>query len=337
MDSPKNIVETTLVPHGPFNAALRRIRQCLAYADSADPVCLALIGESRTGKSRALEVMLSENPPVRYPDGLRVPIVYVKVHSKPTVKSLAELMLKAIGTPQTNRRTENAMTDQIRTLLDKIQAKMVVIDEFQHFYDKGSRKVIYHVADWLKILLDGSRYALVVAGLPSCQTVVDRNEQLMGRFLAPVLMPRFDWSRDVDRVEFTAILHAFNLRLSEHFELPTLDSDEMAFRCYCATGGLIGYLAKFLRQAIWNASDAGTNLITLEALARAHQDAIWAKESLSGMPNPFDRAFVPTLNDDLLQRIRTIGVNDEPPPEPKPTRATRKPSAHETLSARGSR
>lgn len=334
MDSPKGIVESTLVPHGPFNAALRRIRQCLAHADSADPVCLALIGESRTGKSRALEVMLSENPPLRCPDGLRAPIVYVSVHSKPTVKSLAELMLKAIGTPEANCVTENTMTSQIQTLLVKIQAKMVIIDEFQHFYDKGSRKVMHHVADWLKILVDHSRFSLVVAGLPTCETVVDKNEQLRGRFLAPALMPRFDWSREADRVEFTAILHAFNLRLSEHFEVPTLDSEEMAFRCYCATGGLIGYLAQFLRQAVWDASDAGTTLITLEALGQAHRDAIWANNDQSEMPNPFDRAFVPTPNDDLLKRIRTIGVSVEPPPQDKPTRATRKPSARDALSAR---
>ena len=52
---------------------------------------------------------------------------------------------------------------------------------------------MHHVADWLKILVDETRCALVVAGLPSCQTVIDSNEQLAGRFHAPILMPRFSW------------------------------------------------------------------------------------------------------------------------------------------------
>jgi len=77
-----------------------------------------------------------------------------------------------------------------------------MIDEFQHFQDKGSRRIMHHVADWLKILVDDSKVALVVAGLSSCGAVISQNEQLAGRFLSPILMPRFDWKIDNHREEF---------------------------------------------------------------------------------------------------------------------------------------
>jgi hypothetical protein len=46
---------------------------------------------------------------------------------------------------------------------------MVMIDEFQHLYDRddrGKRQIMLHVADWLKVLIDETRSTLVVAGLP---------------------------------------------------------------------------------------------------------------------------------------------------------------------------
>lgn len=52
----RNIIENALVPHSAFNAATVRLEQCFKYAHgSSEPICIAVIGESRTGKSRALE------------------------------------------------------------------------------------------------------------------------------------------------------------------------------------------------------------------------------------------------------------------------------------------
>ena len=108
---------------------------------------------------------------------------------------------------------------------------MVMIDEFQHFVDKGSNKIMHNAADWLKVLVDDCHVALVVAGLPTCQAVLERDEQLSGRLLAPMFMPRFDWHNKSEREEFEAILGAFHESISSYFDLPALDSPEMAFRC----------------------------------------------------------------------------------------------------------
>lgn len=309
----KNIVETTLVPHTAFEEAVRRIEQCFRYSDSAsEPICIALIGESRTGKSRALEESESSHPKIRTGEGLEVPILRIKTPSKPTVKGLAELMLRAMGDPKwASSGTENAKTTRLQVLMQNARTRMVMIDEFQHFYDKGSRKVMHHVADWLKILVDDSKVALVVAGLSTCTAVLDQNEQLAGRFLSPVFIPRFNWLLDDDQSEFCAILTAFQESIGTHFYLPRLDSEDMAFRCYCATGGLIGYLAKTLRQAVWDTLDDGGRDISLEALERAHKRAVWEKDGLADVASPFSRKFslAPTL--DGVNKIRLIGTRSD--------------------------
>ncbi len=308
MDDSRKLIENTLIPHADFEQAGTRLEQCYHYAaDAVEPICIALIGESRTGKTRVLEECEAKHPKVRTPEGLEVPILRVKTPSKPTVKSLAELMLVALQDPKPAAGTENAKTQRLKALMKNVGTRMVVIDEFQHFVDKGSLKVMHHVADWLKILVDDARVALVVAGLPTCLAVLEQNEQLSGRFLVPVMMPRFDWRDGAQREEFIAILGAFHESMSERFDLPDFASDEMAFRFYAGTGGLMGYLTKLLRQAVWNALDKKTRRITLEDLALAHGQSVGMQGGVKGIESPFSRAFVVTPTEQLLTRVQQIG------------------------------
>ena len=332
----RHIIENTLVPHSAFDNASSRLEQCFEYADGAsEPICIAIVGESRTGKSRALEECYASHSTKRNSDGLYIPILRVKTPSKPTVKSLAELMLCALNDPRFDAGTENSKTIRLQTLIRNTGVRMVMIDEFQHFYDKGSHKVMHHVADWLKILVDDCKVALVVAGLPSCRAVLDQNEQLSGRFLSPIFMPRFDWRVDEHREEFIGILGAFQDSIGGRFDLPELDSADMAFRCYCGTGGLMGYLTKFLRQAVWNALDAGQKSISLGDLANAHDAAVWCKEGVLGISSPFSRSFFPVPSEDILAKVQRIGTpaDEIAAPKRRSARARQPESIRQVLTA----
>lgn len=243
---------------------------------------------------------------------MKIPVLSTKAPAKPTVKGLAEQMLLKIGDPMFNKGTELTKTQRLQMLMEQCGTKMVIVDEFQHFIDKGSAKVAYHVADWLKILVDECKVAVVVAGLPSCRGVLEQNSQLDGRFMAPVVMPRFDWANGEHRDEFVAILGAFEESIAKHFELPNLTSDEMAFRVYCATGGLIGYLAKILRTSVWNAVDGKQHSIDLTALRVAHLTSVGSPGSVSNLIDPFSSSFEICPSTDLLQRVAKIGIASEP-------------------------
>ena len=211
MNSLASLVDSTLVSHAPFQAAVREIETCFEFArEASEPICVALIGPSRTGKSRVLDVCERQHPKVRREDGMYVPILRVTTPSKPTVKGLAEVLLEGLGAVDATRGTENERTRRVKYLMRNTETRMLMIDEFQHFFDKGTKLIMHHVADWLKILVDETRCVLVVAGLPSCQTVIDSNEQLAGRFHAPILMPRFSWQDLEQREEFIGILQAFH-------------------------------------------------------------------------------------------------------------------------------
>jgi len=319
LDDLLRLVDKILVPHPKFEEAVDRIEQCYTFAEQAgEPSCLAVIGEARTGKTRALNACLLKHPGSRLDDGIYMPIVYIKAPAKPTVKGIAELLLEALKDPNPAYGTEIERTRRLKALMPKTQTRLLMIDEFQHFVDKGSTAVMYLVADWLKILVDDVRCSLVIAGLPRCQAVIDQNEQLAGRFLAPINLSRFRWTNLDERADFIGILESFHWQLHKFIGLPEFDSDPMAFRFWCATGGLIGYLTKLLRRSICNAIAGGSSRVTLADLSLAHRECMWHKFGSDVIRRPFDPDFKLEATSDVVTQVLGIGSEVTPPASARP-------------------
>lgn len=319
MTSSATTVERFIIPHSAFIDAERRIEQCFDFSTAkGEAEGLAVIGESRTGKTSVLTSFAARHKPYRTSDGMQVPILFASVPSAPTVKSLAGVMLEALQVQDPERGTENERTRRLRTLMRECGTKMVMIDEFQHFVDQGTHKVMHHVADWLKRLIDDTRTTLVIAGLPSCMAVIDQNPQLAGRFMAPIQMTRFHWQEPRLRRQFIAILQCFHKQISQEFDLPDLASEEMAFRVYLATGGLMGYVAKLLRHALRNAAGHDRRApITLRDLHNAHMEAIWSAQRNPDLPKPFDARFHLERTIEVLDRVSRIGTFTEETATPR--------------------
>jgi hypothetical protein len=108
--------------------------------------------------------------------------------------------------------------------------------------------------------------------------------------------------------------------MSKHFDMPALNDDEMAFRFWCASGGLMGHLAKLLRQAVWDACDEGTRKITLEQFEAAHKAAIWAESGVVVVDSPFDRKFTVEPTQEKVAQALTVGLRET---ETEPTQRRR--------------
>lgn len=241
---------------------------------TAVPICLIIVGETRTGKSCALKDFLAQSMPTRAQEGVRQAVVYAIAPYKATVKAILEQLLRALGDPHWSKGSESNMTHRLLTLLRSVGCRMIIIDEFQHLSDKGQKRLLVRSADWLKNLVEGKEWALVAAGLPESVSVINANPQLMARFDPPMVMPRFDWNDDESRKQFKAILRAFTSELRP-FELPDLSGDEMAFRTYLATSGRVGLFVKLMERAVKTAIRKGDPRIKTEDLATAFGRSIW--------------------------------------------------------------
>lgn len=313
----ESLIERTLIEHSAFEVAMRRIRQCVNYSEGPlEPICIAVIGEARTGKSRLLEETEALSPRRRTADGLIVEILRLKVPSNPSANNLAEKMLKQLGDPKWNRGTESEKTGRLHDLLGACKVRVVLLDEFQHFLDKGRQVVFTFASEWLKTLVDETKVSLVVTGLESSLPILLQNEQLTGRFLAPVRLPRFDWTIADSRDEFIGILDSFADELKGVFEIPDIAEETMAFRFWCATGGLIGYLTKLLRQLVWNACDGKKKVLTIADFKMAYEESVWVEPGRLEQWHPFDN---PELapSPDLMAAVMSVGVKKELEPQPR--------------------
>jgi Cdc6-like AAA superfamily ATPase len=156
--NPYIFLEDVLIPHKAFQVATDRLEMFFQSTQvMREPICFALLGPSGSGKSRVLETVYQRHQPSRGRDGLNIPIIRVSVPSKPTIKGLGDLILKEIDKNDDRQATENQLTRRIQVLMRNCGTVILMLDEFQHFYDKHSHVVWHHVADWLKVLVDGVR------------------------------------------------------------------------------------------------------------------------------------------------------------------------------------
>jgi ABC-type dipeptide/oligopeptide/nickel transport system ATPase subunit len=314
MDKPQLICESLTIPHAAFEEAVRRIEQSFLFAEhKVEAEALGIIGESGCGKTTVLKDFYGRHSPSRSQSGKEVPVLFATVPANPSVKSLAAVLLTALEDPRSSYGTENQMTETIKTLMRQTGTRMVMIDEFQHFQDRGNHKIAHSVADWLKIVIDSTRTSLVIAGLPTCMAVIDQNEQLTRRFSAPVQLKRFDWTMPDDRKQFRKILITYRDAMSNRYSIPDLNSRDMAFRFWVATGGLITYVAKIMKQAERTALLCSNSGISLSDLHNAHVQSVWAAHRINELPRPFLEDFNTGETVDLLNRANQIGRAIEQP------------------------
>lgn len=296
-----------VIPHPRFMRALESIRWVHAQAGlGPDASCLALIGPSGAGKTTVLEAHAAKHPRVPGDEVTHIPVLRVAVPEKPTVKSLTAAILESLDDPFPARGTAPELTARARALVRAVGLRQLMLDEMQHFVDRGGVRVLHDLADWLKVFVDETRVSLVIAGLERAQQVVLSNQQLRRRFDAPVMLERYDWRRAEDREEFLDILASFE-ELIPDLQPPELSSESVGFRLYCACGGLVGYLSAILRRAEHLARECKPAVLTMEHLATAYEAVTWPQDRLK--ENPFDtrHSLVPEAK--LIGRVQRLGGN----------------------------
>ncbi|HZX77385.1 TniB family NTP-binding protein [Lysobacter sp.] len=313
----KNLVGAIRIDHRAYDAIHQALSETYDDVDSdagvdgepAVPACLLLIGETRTGKSSVVKDFLARNPPKRRKDGMRQAVIYAAAPPEGTVKALLEQLLKALGDPLWSKGSRTNMTHRLLTLLKGVGCRMIILDEFQHLVDKGQKKRLFESADWLKNLVESREWALVAVGLPDSVSVVNANPQLKARFDAPLTMPLFNWQDDHSRRQFKAVLKAFAMEL-QPFELPALESDEIALRLYLATSGRLGLFAKLMDRAVKTAIRHNTTAIRLDDLAAAFDRAIWYAPTFPLEDGPFGANLDLCRQDEILDQVRALAQQD---------------------------
>ncbi|WP_321942965.1 TniB family NTP-binding protein [Paraburkholderia tropica] len=280
-------VRNNIVDHPDFVAAKSAIEELHEWQrESGEVSGLALVGPSGSGKSTVLKAYRDQFPPRDELTRRVIVILYVEVPSAPTVKSLAEAILLAMGATIPPGATGARLTECIVTLVEGCGIELIMLDEFQHFAD-GARRRLLEVSDWLKGLLNSLRVSVVLAGLPSLLRVLDVNQQLRRRFSRIVRFKPFSTTEMPDLETFVGVARA----LMTDMPLPCANLDQVTFikQLHFATGGLVDYMCKIIGGAYRIAASRKARFVDIADFSKAFRIHIWDEAPPSR--DPFHKKF----------------------------------------------
>jgi|SoiMethySBSTD1v2_1073268.scaffolds.fasta_scaffold04443_10 Bacterial TniB protein. len=275
--------------HFPRNdAALKAIKECHEHAKVANEAEGLLVqGDTGAGKTTIIRLYAREHQRTLTDEGSIVPVLCASVPVPATCKSLATALLTAIGDPAAERGTQISQTNRLTRYFQACNIELLILDEFQHFQDRDSKKILKTVSDWLKLLMDQTRVPIVLSGLPYSHTILDAvgNEQLQRRFAARIDLEPFGYETSAERQDFRRFLNAIddNLPLAEKSNL----ADPATTLCiYEATNGVVANVMKLIRRATVIALESNSEILTFEILSLSYEQ--WLAANNPSKPNPFD-------------------------------------------------
>ena len=271
-----------------FEQVLKDIDKCHYSPEikgDDDPDCLLLIGPTGAGKTTIYRTYAQNYPRKETDEGSIVPIVYTSIPAPATVKGLVEAILKKLGDPLYNKGTTTNQTSRAYDLLAACKVELILLDEFHHFIDRESQKVLRNVCDWLKNLIINTGIPVVLFGLPESERILKvDNWQLSRRFnyrhtLIP--FPRNDSGMELFR-QFLKDIEG-QLPLEEDSELAEKSLSE---RIYYATDGTIAHVMTLIRKGTTLAIEQKLKKLDLEVLNVVYHRHLIHEKSFKST-NPF--------------------------------------------------
>jgi DNA transposition AAA+ family ATPase len=300
IDERIELVENLFINHPSFERCFKQIEECHQYSKiSSEPQCLLITGEEPgVGKTTLCEQYLALYPRVELDEKTKVTILVESIPIPATPKTLVSTLLTEIGDPLPDKGTTHIQTNRLFNLIKECEVEIIILDEFHHFIDRDSKKVLYTVSDWLKRLITKTKIPVVLVGLPQSIKILEANSQLRRRFTRRGELRNFKWlktpkpnksqtnekgakknDKDSDYRGFLKILDD-GLPMAEASHLA---GRVIAYRMWKATHGNVDRTMKLVRCATGLALRKGEEEITLEFLEEAYEK-LFAGDSAK---NPF--------------------------------------------------
>ncbi|MFC3530911.1 TniB family NTP-binding protein [Vogesella facilis] len=277
------LINEICVHYPAFNSILRDMERCLSEsADMAEPLCMMVTGDTGVGKSTLISALYKTRPPSTTSDRVEVPILVAEVPLPATIGGLIAALLAGLGAPFPEKGTIEYKRRRLIELLARCQTLLVILDEFQHLVERGTRQRIETVADALKTLINHSRIPFVLVGMPAARSVLEYSPQLSGRFPIRREIIPFNW---LDRpLDFERLLECFEKSLP--FEKSSGFTDEsIPARFFLATGGNFRAFVTLVRDASRSALLQDCACIEREQLACSYDKLLAKNRRLRA--NPF--------------------------------------------------
>ncbi|MGJ7614127.1 MULTISPECIES: TniB family NTP-binding protein [unclassified Variovorax] len=281
-----------------FQDAMERLASC--HADSGvddNPQSMRLFGVSGVGKSFVFKEYCLRNPPVHGDEVTRLPVVCVKIPSKPTRRSIFRAFLHAVQI-QVGPGSADSLRDRAKFLYTQCCVEFVCVDEVQHLIDRGQARTFAAAADALKEMLDLLMIPVAYGGAPRAQILFTHNNQLRSR--VPETLRLYPFDLEGGFAQLRGFLHELACDMSDE-NRKWLASPEVATRMFYASDGVHRSIAFMVKRMARLAGDARKlDYVTLEKMFARHY---WP--NVPAVLNPFHKSFA-------MRRLNRVGEIHEP-------------------------
>lgn len=255
--------------------------------EDEEPECLAIIGDTGTGKSTLINKFVLKHPRIEHEEYSQIPVLSVGLPAKCSIKTLAGRLLRALGSLYWNRGDEGERTVSLIKLLKACKVRLIILDEVNHLADRGAEKSHYLVGDWIKQVIQESGIPIVLVGTPAAAILLETNEQLADRYHELIRLRALSCEPDRLR-ELRNVLNAFMAALDG---VPCIDlTDEKHARMIAfATAGRLRDIRRLLVRAVEIAAAGERIAITRSTLAQAFLEVVYP--DAPDKRNPFSGKF----------------------------------------------
>ena len=234
-----------------------------------DPQCMLVTGDTGSGKTSLIEYYQKEKPNLENQYVSTIPILSTSLPESSTPVTAAQQLLYDLGDPFYSK-SDNIieLTAKLVILIKNCQVEMIIIDEFQHMIEFKTKKVLFRVADWLKMLIVRTKIPIILFGLPYSELILQTNKQLAGRFLLRQSLAPFRIKSKDNRNYFLSFLNAVDKALP--FEKSSnLTNSEIAKAMYVACKGNLRNLMVLINYAVKKSLKKGESNLSIESLKYA--------------------------------------------------------------------
>ena len=243
-----------VIPHPMFKEALEAMRDTQDMYGEVGTGML-LLGLPGLGKTTIIEKhirdFLSESGFAVTDILTERPVFKVEMPANPTIKGVLDKIIRAMG-QEPFSGTQTVMEAQLNTIIKEQKVQMIIFDECQHLLREQAQVKTRNVINFIKLLMDINKLAVVMAGTPDAAATIVKHEELDQRFTyQQVNLKPFSVNQQEDRETFSAYLNA-NRRILLDVEVKIIDltSDHMLARMILATMGRPRLINRLFDRAI---------------------------------------------------------------------------------------
>lgn len=274
-------IETCELAHPMFLEHTHALKQSIDDALAGfEAKVVRVPGPSGVGKSSLIATLSRAYPQTRVNGRLIAPVLIATVPQSASAKQLPICVLQALGVQVTKSMTVGSMFELMKTQMDLAGTRVVIFDEISHLVDEGARVPPRAASDWLKALVDKTKVALIVFGIPRLERLFSANEQLRRRSRPARVFWPYDATDAKQMAAYSACVANYARMFASAGYPISVPPRVLVQQSYLLTGGLIGVLSDFMRELARRVANCAPRSITY-----ADCQAVLEEVSHAGSPH----------------------------------------------------